>query len=85
LCLALVMASLKKVGVETGKRIILLIDDLHSELDDKAQKKVYQTLAGLDLQLFISNIDRRLPEGLQAKEFKMFHVEHGTIRPRISS
>jgi DNA replication and repair protein RecF len=85
LCLALVMASLKKVGVETGKRIILLIDDLHSELDDKAQKKVYQTLAGLDLQLFISNIDKQLPDGLQAKEFKMFHVEHGTIRPRISS
>ena len=85
LCLALVMASLKKVGVETGKQIILLIDDLHSELDDKAQRKVYQTLAGLDLQLFISNIDSQLPAGLQTKEFKMFHVEHGTIRPRIFS
>jgi DNA replication and repair protein RecF len=85
LCLALVMASLKKVGVETGKRIILLIDDLHSELDGRAQRKVYQTLAGLDLQLFISNIDSQLPVGLQAKEFKMFHVEHGTIRPRIFS
>jgi DNA replication and repair protein RecF len=79
------MASLKKVGVETEKQIILLVDDLHSELDDKAQRKVYQQLADMDLQLFISNIDNRLPEGLQAKEFKMFHVEHGTIRPRISS
>ena len=85
LCLALVMASLKKVGVETGRRIILLIDDLHSELDAKAQSRVYQKLADLDLQLFISNIDSRLPEGLQAKEFKMFHVEHGTIKPRIFS
>jgi len=85
LCLALVMASLKMVGVQTGKQIILLIDDLHSELDNKAQSKVYQQLAEMDLQLFISNIDSRLPEGLQAKEFKMFHVEHGTIRPRISS
>jgi DNA replication and repair protein RecF len=84
-CLALLMASLKKVGLETGKQIILLIDDLHSELDEKAQSKVYQQLGDMDLQLFISNIDSRLPEGLQAKEFKMFHVEHGTIRPRISS
>jgi len=85
LCLALLMASLKKVGRETGKQIVLLIDDLHSELDGKAQAKIYQQLADMDLQLFISNIENRLPEGLQAKEFKMFHVEHGTIRSRISS
>lgn len=82
LCLALLMASLKMVGHKSGKRIILLIDDLHSELDQSAQKKVYQQLAGMDLQLFISNIDSQLPAGLQAKEFKMFHVEHGTIKPR---
>jgi DNA replication and repair protein RecF len=85
LCLALLMASLRMVGAKTGKRIILLIDDLHSELDIKAQRRIYQKLIELDLQLFISNIDDRLPDGLLVKEFKMFHVEHGTIRPRIFS
>jgi DNA replication and repair protein RecF len=82
LCLALLMASLKLVGQKTGKRIILLIDDLHSELDSNAQSRVYQQLITMNLQLFVSNIDNRLPEGLQAKEFKMFHVEHGIIKPR---
>ena len=82
LCMALLMASLKLVGEKTGKRIILLIDDLHSELDQAAQHKIYQQLTAMDLQLFVSNIDERPPGGLQAKEFKMFHVEHGTIKPR---
>ena len=82
LCLALLLASLKLVGQKTGKRIILLIDDLHSELDPLSQQKIYEHLAEMDLQLFISNIDSRLPEGLAGKDFKMFHVEHGTIKPR---
>lgn len=85
LCMALLMASLKLVGLKTGKQIILLIDDLHSELDQTAQLKIYSQLSRMDLQLFVSNIDARLPEGLQSKEFKMFHVEHGTIKPRIFS
>ena len=81
LCLALLMASLALVSRGTGKRIILLIDDLHSELDSSAQHRVYQQLGSMDLQLFVSNISCSAPEGL-TKDFKMFHVEHGTIRPR---
>ena len=82
LCLALLLAALKLVGQKTGKRIILLIDDLSSELDQTAQQKIYQQLAVMDLQLFVSNIDAELPQGFTAKDFKMFHVEHGTIKPR---
>lgn len=85
LCLALLLASLKLVGKATGKRIILLVDDLHSELDEDARARIYRQLDELDLQLFVSNIDGSFPEGLKAKEFKMFHVEHGTIKPRIFS
>ena len=81
LCLALLMASLKLVSRSTGKRIILLIDDLRSELDSRAQQIVYQQLAAMDLQLFVSNIERLPPDGL-AKDFKMFHVEHGMIKPQ---
>jgi DNA replication and repair protein RecF len=80
-CLALLMASLELVSRGTGKRIILLIDDLHSELDSRARRRVYQQLAAMDLQLFVSNIDGHPPEGL-TKDFKMFHVEHGMIKPR---
>ena len=82
LCLALLLAALTRVGDAVSSRIILLIDDLHSELDSDAQKRVYDRLQNLDLQLFISNIEAAAPAPLAAKEFKMFHVEHGTIRPR---
>ena len=82
LCLALLLAALRLVGEKSGKRIILLIDDLNSELDSDARDNVYRQLRGMDLQLFISNIDSAAPGPLQAKENKMFHVEHGTIKPR---
>ena len=82
LCLALLLASLKLVGKSRQNRIILLIDDLHSELDAKAQKLVYQQFSEMDLQMFISNIDSEVPDAVRAKEFKMFHVEHGIIKPR---
>ncbi len=84
-CLVLLLAVLKLVNEISRDPVILLIDDLHSELDYQAQKLVYQKLLQMDLQLFISNIEMVLPTALEAKEFKMFHVEHGIIRPRIFS
>jgi len=84
-CLGLFLASLELVNRTADRRVILLIDDLHSELDGAAQKQVYNQLAAMDLQLFISNIDGAIPAGIEAKEFKWFHVEHGIIRPRIFS
>ncbi len=82
LCLALLLAALTGVGEAVSKRIILLIDDLHSELDPEAQQRVYERLQKLDLQLFISNIGSSPPGPIAAEEFKMFHVEHGIIKPR---
>ncbi len=82
LCLALLLSVLKLVNAERDNRIILLIDDLHSELDKRAQGMVYQQLTEFDLQLFVSNIERVEPQGINAKESKMFHVEHGIIKPR---
>jgi len=84
-CLALFLATLEIVNRQRDSGVILLIDDLHSELDAGAQKQVYRQLSAMDLQLFISNIDGAVPEGIGAKEFKWFHVEHGIIRPRIFS
>ncbi len=82
ICLAMLLAILKLVNNKRENRIILLIDDLHSELDHEAQKLVYEQLLDMDLQLFISNIDNVPSQSLEAKEFKLFHVEHGTIKPR---
>ena len=80
--IALVLAALRLVNKYSQQRIILLIDDLRSELDQAAQKRVYHQLLEMDLQLFISNIDGAASDALETKEFKMFHVKHGTIRPQ---
>ena len=82
LCIGLLLTVLKQVNTNTGKAIILLVDDLNSELDARAQRLVYEHLSGLDLQLVISNIDATIPAPLEGKDFKWFHVEHGTIKPR---
>jgi len=82
LCLALLLAVLNLVNKTRKNRIILLIDDLHSELDQEAQHLAYDQLLDMDLQLFISNIESIAPGPPGAKEFKLFHVEHGTIKPR---
>ena len=76
------MAVLDIVNDEASKSVILLIDDLNSELDQDAQKLACEQLSGMNLQLIISNIEASVPSGLEPKEFKMFHVKHGTIRPR---
>jgi len=81
-CLVLLLAVLKLVNQERKDRVILLIDDLNSELDQKAQKQIYEHLRNMDLQLFVSNIEMGLPAESIGKEFKMFHVEHGIIKPR---
>ena len=82
LCIALQMSALQIVREKSRKTIILLIDDLDSELDFEAQSNVYKSLLNLDLQLFVSNIENRIPAALQKKEYKIFHVEHGMITPR---
>jgi DNA replication and repair protein RecF len=82
LCLALLLAALKLVSTSRQDRIILLIDDLHSELDATALNIIYQQFIGMGLQIFISNIDSIVPSALEGKEFKLFHVEHGIIKPR---
>jgi DNA replication and repair protein RecF len=81
-CLVLLLAVLKIVNEASQSPVILLIDDLHSELDSMAQNLVYKMLLEMNVQLFISNIEQHIPEAFAAKEFKMFHVEHGTIKPR---
>jgi DNA replication and repair protein RecF len=81
-CLALFLAALELVNRDRDSRVILLIDDLHSELDNNARRQVYRQLSAMDLQLFVSNIDCAVPAGIEAKDFKWFHVEHGIIKPR---
>ena len=82
LAFGLIVASLRLVGSASSRPIILLIDDLHAEMDELGQQKAYEELLSIDLQLFITNIDNQIPKPLHGKDFKMFHVEHGKINLR---
>lgn len=62
---------------------VLLVDDLASELDSWARQRLIDDLAGSGAQVFITCIESDailplLPAGQQG--FKLFHVEHGTLR-----
>ncbi len=83
-CLALILGVLRLVDRRSGQSVILLVDDLNSELDPAAREQVLRQLVEMPLQLFISNIDSSWPDPLVAKDCQVFHVEHGTIKPRIS-
>jgi DNA replication and repair protein RecF len=78
-CIALHIIRLKIVSDNTKKPIILLFDDIASELDEKSQALAFKYLLEIGVQLFVTNIDSAIPKPLQNKEFKMFHVEHGII------
>ena len=80
LCLALIVAALNIVREKSSNKIIFLIDDLRSELDEASQQIVYRQLTDIGLQLFVTNLESHIPAALQGKEYKMFHVEHGMIK-----
>lgn len=82
LCMALQIVLLKIVKGDTNRPMILLVDDIASELDESSQKMAFKYLLEIGVQLFITNIDNAIPKPLRDKEFKMFHVEHGIITPR---
>ena len=81
LSINLLLSQILLVKSMTNKNIIVLIDDLESELDDKNVINIIKLLKTLDVQLFVTNI--RLQEYLteSREEYKMFHVEHGMIKP----
>lgn len=57
-----------------------LLDDLPSELDIDNQYLVLQELSNLNVQCFITSVDKpKFTKGKLNQEARMFHVEHGKI------
>lgn len=64
----------------TGRKVILLVDDLTAELDDIHSRRLLDRIAELGLQTFITGAEERLLELSMPYHPKVFHVEHGEIR-----
>lgn len=58
---------------------VLLVDDLPSELDEMHRELLFNAIAKLNAQVFISSLDREDIDRQHWKHQKMFHVEHGRI------
>ncbi len=76
---------LSQVGLlqEDGRDCVLLVDDLASELDAGARRRLIDYLAASGAQVFITCIEPEavepmLKDGKQG--YRMFHVEHGVVR-----
>ncbi|MFI4956898.1 MAG: DNA replication/repair protein RecF [Gammaproteobacteria bacterium] len=65
---------------QTGKRPILLIDDLPSELDSTARALLGERLSTLDAQICLTSVDKSAFLELSGdKPRAMFHVERGVV------
>jgi DNA replication and repair protein RecF len=63
-----------------GESPILLVDDLHSELDSIRHKKLLGLISDLNLQSFVTalKINDSDLSGIKS-DYRLFHVEHGAI------
>jgi len=77
------VAMVKIVKLTTKKNLLMLVDDLPSEVDENTRSTMLDMLLHSGAQVFVTGIENKI-----AKEFmnytnsvNVFHVEHGTVRP----
>ena len=66
----------------TGKRCVMLVDDLPAEIDEEHQRRLCHVLDGLGMQVFITCIDQQFVASLPWHKLgvpALFHVKQGQI------
>jgi len=81
LSMLFVLSQIIYVSKFTDKNSILLIDDLESELDSDSVSYLLSQINNYNTQVFITLIKPALEHVVSHQEYKMFHVEHGIIKP----
>lgn len=77
------LGQLRVLGQETGKRGLVLVDDLPSELDSERRGVLSEALAASGAQVMVSAIERTGVPVACWSDQRVFHVEHGDIRELI--
>jgi len=77
-CLAVWLAQARDFHGRAGRMPLILIDDLAAELDRESRQRVFQILADLGAQAFITAVSKAAVEGV-CSVGKAFHVERGTV------
>ena len=74
---ALLLAQACALAEATGRRALIMMDDLSAELDSDHIGQLIERIAVLGFQSFITSSDQRFGSYLAGVEHRMFHVEHG--------
>ncbi len=78
--LAMRLAQLELFMQATGRRCLLMLDDVLNQLDGERRRRLLERVAALGAQTFITTTDADAVE-LDGKEAqRMFHVEQGQVR-----
>ena len=82
LVLALLLSQVSLLNREAQNNCSILIDDLNAELDTENRSKLLKYLAGIGCQVFMTSTELADFGELSAVDnYKVFHVEHGRIKP----
>lgn len=73
----LVLAQARFLQHIQGRRPIVLVDDLASELDEDSRGRFFGQLRALEAQIFVSTVSRDLVETTDWEGLRVFHVERG--------
>lgn len=76
---ALLLSQTHAFELATGRDVLVLVDDLPSELDGEAREVLLQTLADRRRQCFITALSPKDLDTETIAERRMFHVEHGRL------
>ena len=67
--------------IETvNRKPVVLVDEVASELDQESRRRVFEVLASLDAQTFVTTVSRELVENSAWTPSAVFHVERGITR-----
>ncbi|MFI0413654.1 MAG: DNA replication/repair protein RecF [Candidatus Thiodiazotropha sp.] len=76
----MLLSQTKILEDRTGESPVLLVDDLHSELDNERYANLLKLIEAMKVQSFVTTLDSDRSENLlSADAFQLFHVEHGDI------
>ena len=80
---AFVLAQISYLATRSGRRAIIAIDDLPSEVDEENRARILSEVVGLGSQTFLTTTDQGLLSCEEIQRGKMFHVKHGRIQETV--
>lgn len=78
LLIGLMLAQARAVRTENGTAPVLLLDEVAAHLDRQRRRDLFEALAALGCQVWMTGTDAALFDGI-GRDALVFHVEDGTV------